>query len=1099
VKPVSEDSALQDPERLAALRATGLLDAPPEESFDRFTRLARRLLGASFAQLSLVDDHRQFAMSVAGPEGDEVPRDVPNTGAICPRVVATGRSLAAGDLREHPELHDSPAVTDHGVVAYAGVPVRLRRGAVIGSFCVFGEEARVWSDDDMEVLDDLGAAVAAEIDLRAQLDERHRVETELAETRDQLRGILDFSPALIYLKDLEGRYLLVNRSFAEALDRTEEEIVGHLDVDVLDAPSLEVVHAEERQVLATGALVSELRTLDTDEGRQHWRTLKFPLRDEAGEIYALCGIASDETARVRDMDALAESQDRLRRAFDDAPIGMAMLRSGAFVRVNDALCEMLGYSAEELCSMRMADVAHPDDLARDRADVDRMLRGEINTMLADTRLIAADGSEREVLLSATALGTHGGAPDEVSLQMQDVTDRRRARRELTLRHEAARALFDANDIVVAAPDVLAAMAELIGASQATLWLDSGDGTLRRIAAWSRRGIPPEQRSPGDAALRQRTMSEFQVLWRQDSVCVPVQTQRQAPPLGVAEFVRDNGPPREDALEHLLALTGGIALFLERRRHEHELARARDEALDASRMKSSFLANMSHEIRTPMNGVIGRTPLPLGSGLDEEQRRWATTLRTSGRALLTIIDDILDFSKVEAGKLELERVQFSLHEVVDATCDILAEQARNKGLMLEAFVERRVPDQMWGDPGRLQQVLTNIMSNAVKFTDRGSVTLRVNVVDESGDLRFVVADTGIGIAPEAIQRLFEPFLQADTSTTRRYGGTGLGLSISRQLVELMGGSISATSVPDEGTEFVFTVPLGRAGDAPGAERRRDRRETPTAEIPGNGRSVLVVDDNQVNQTVAAEMLRRGGYEVEIAADGREAVAATARRRFDAVLMDCQMPVMDGMEAARQIRSREGDVAHTPIIALTSSSMKGDREDALAAGMDAFLAKPVTVESLTATVARWTRPPAGRPDTDPEPEAETDTEAAPAPQVEKGPVLDQRVLDALGSAGDESLVPELARLFEQEAQGALAGVRAALADEDGEDVARAAHGLKGSASTLGATQVSILASELERAGHDGRLKKAATLLKRLGPAVTAATEALSAAGRSGSGSA
>jgi PAS domain S-box-containing protein len=733
VKPVSEDSALQDPERLAALRATGLLDAPPEESFDRFTRLARRLLGASFAQLSLVDDHRQFAMSVAGPEGDEVPRDVPNTGAICPRVVATGRSLAAGDLREHPELHDSPAVTDHGVVAYAGVPVRLRRGAVIGSFCVFGEEARVWSDDDMEVLDDLGAAVAAEIDLRAQLDERHRVETELAETRDQLRGILDFSPALIYLKDLEGRYLLVNRNFAEALDRTEEEIVGHLDVDVLDAPSLEVVHAEERQVLATGALVSELRTLDTDEGRQHWRTLKFPLRDEAGEIYALCGIASDETARVRDMDALAESQDRLRRAFDDAPIGMAMLRSGAFVRVNDALCEMLGYSAEELCSMRMADVAHPVDLARDRADVDGMLRGEINTMLADTRLIAADGSEREVLLSATALGTHGGAPDEVSLQMQDVTDRRRARRELTLRHEAARALFDANDIVVAAPDVLAAMAELIGASQSTLWLDSGDGTLRRIAAWSRRGIPPEQRSPGDAALRQRTMSEFQVLWRQDSVCVPVQTQRQAPPLGVAEFVRDNGPPREDALEHLLALTGGIALFLERRRHEHELARARDEALDASRMKSSFLANMSHEIRTPMNGVIGMTDLLLGSGLDEEQRRWATTLRTSGRALLTIIDDILDFSKVEAGKLELERVQFSLHEVVDATCDILVEQARNKGLVLEAFVERRVPDQMWGDPGRLQQVLTNIMSNAVKFTDRGSVTLRVNVVDATCDI------------------------------------------------------------------------------------------------------------------------------------------------------------------------------------------------------------------------------------------------------------------------------------------------------------------------------------------------------------------------------
>ncbi len=1104
MKPETQDSsALQDPERLAALHASGLLDAPPAESIDRFTRLARRLLGTPFAQLSLVDDHRQVALSASMPAGVTMPREVPHASSICHHVVATGDALVAGDLREHPQLGDSDPV-QNGVVAYAGVPVRLRGGAIIGAFCVVDGEPRVWSDDDVEVLRDLAAAVMAEIDLRAELHDRRRVEGDLAEAHDQLRGIIDHSPALIYLKDLEGRYLLVNRQFAETVGRTPEEIVGHLDTDVL-GPGAMAARAHEQRVLETGAPVEELRPRDTPEGgRTHWRTLKFPLHDETGAIYAVCGIASDETERVRDAAVLSKTQDRLRRAFDDAPIGMAMMRpDGTFVRANAALCDLLGYSAEELCKLGMDDVAHPDDLARDRADVDRMLRGETGTLQADTRVRRADGSVREVLLSATVLGVRDGAPEEVSLQIQDVTDSRRDRRELTMRHEAALALFDADDILIAAPRVLAAMADIIDASQSTLWLEIGDeeGTVDRIAAWNRGGVPDAEQPVGDDALRRRAMTEGQVLWRGDSICVPIQTQRQAPPIGVAELLHDD-PPREDALEHLLALTGGIALFMERRGHDAALARARDEALDASKMKSSFLANMSHEIRTPMNGVIGMSDLLLHSDLDDEQRRWVSTLRTSGRALLTIIDDILDFSKVEAGKLELERVQFSLSEVVDATCDILAEQARTKGLMLDAFVERRVHDEIWGDPGRLQQVLTNLMANAVKFTKQGSVTLRVTIdPDDSGNLRFAVTDTGIGIAPEAIQRLFEPFSQADSSTTRRYGGTGLGLTISRQIVELMGGKLSATSVPGEGTEFFFTARLGRAGDAPGQTPRRDRHDTPTAEIPGNGRSVLVVDDNQVNQTVAAEMLRRSGYEVEIAVNGLEAVEATHRRRFDAVLMDWQMPVMDGLEATRRIRDREGEAARTPIIALTSSSMKGDREDALAAGMDAFLAKPVTVESLTAMVGRWAHPAAGEPDPDPEAEPQPDLEPPPAREVDAPapPVLDGRVFHALGAAGDASLVPELARLFDQEAQAALAGLQVALAAQDGGAAARAAHGLKGTASTLGATHVSMLAAEIEVAGRDARLEDAASLVERLVPAVDTATDAINEAARTGSGSA
>jgi CheY-like chemotaxis protein len=497
----------------------------------------------------------------------------------------------------------------------------------------------------------------------------------------------------------------------------------------------------------------------------------------------------------------------------------------------------------------------------------------------------------------------------------------------------------------------------------------------------------------------------------------------------------------------------------------------------------------------MNGVIGMSDLLLASDLSEEQRRWAATLRTSGRALLTIIDDILDFSKVEAGKLELERVQFGLGDVVDATCDILAEQARRKGLQLEAFIERRVPERMWGDPGRLQQVLTNLMANAVKFTEHGSVTLRASISPTSeNDVRFAVADTGIGISPEKIQQLFEPFSQADSSTTRRFGGTGLGLTISRQLVELMGGEISATSAPGEGTTFEFTIPLGRAQDVPADHAGPDRRRTPepvVAAAPAwSGGAVLVVDDNQVNQMVAAEMLRRSGYDVEIANDGREAVLATERRRFDAVLMDCQMPVMDGFEATQEIRRREAGGPRVPIIALTSSSMKGDRDAAMAAGMDAFLAKPVTADALLGTVERWAATSSANG-------APAAAMAPPPPPAPEPPDLDRDVFDAaVGETGDPSLGPELAKLFASEAENALGALRAGLADGDPRVVARAAHGLKGSSSTLGAARVAALAAELERAGRDGRLEATPELMDRLGPAVEAASEALHGAAGGGS---
>ncbi len=488
-----------------------------------------------------------------------------------------------------------------------------------------------------------------------------------------------------------------------------------------------------------------------------------------------------------------------------------------------------------------------------------------------------------------------------------------------------------------------------------------------------------------------------------------------------------------------------------------LDQSRRDAEAASRAKSFFLANMSHEIRTPMNGVLGMCELLRTTKLAADQRQYLSFATSSAEYLLHLINDILDFSKVEAGKLELAAEAFSVDELLNDVVGLMRVQAKPKDLQLHVQRDAEVDDWYVGDPMRLRQILLNLVSNAIKFTEEGEISVRALRADDgpasdTSDahlLRFEVHDTGIGVAPEKLDHVFQAFEQADPSTTRRFGGTGLGLAICQKLAELMGGTTDVKSALGKGSVFSFTARL-----QPASKPTEASPDSMTHQITRSPLRILLAEDGLVNQRVAIELLKKRGHQVDLAVNGKMALDLLAKQSYDVVLMDVQMPEMDGITAVKLLRQREqgGDRERQYVVAMTAHAMKGDRERFLNAGMDGYLIKPFKAAELYACVER------GHDDG-----SETAVNKDSLAQGSKAPVLDEEIALAV-TGGDHQLAASLRETCLQEVPAILAQAREAIANNDLQTARRCGHSLKSGLRSIGAKSASAAAEQLEFASDD-----------------------------------
>ena len=1030
--PIPDNEAL----RQKALEEYNILDTLPEEEFDRLTKLASVICGVPISLITLIDNDRQWFKSNIGLEINETPRDV----SFCQYTIIGDSILEIEDTLKDERFKHNPFVTDIPQIRfYAGFPLVDPDGYALGSLCVINDKAQKLNETQLIALTILGKEVVAQIVSRKERIVLKNYEKLFLESID-----------MICIAKFDGTFKKINPAFCQTLGWQESELLGKSFFDFSHPEDIEATKNDIKK-LETSEVKSLRFYLRFKTNSGEYKSLEWIATPDTstGSLYAIARDITDYQRIKSEMQKLSEIQNII---LDGTNYSIISTNPDGIIKTFNRGAElMLGYQAEEMVDRMSPAKLHEADEVIKRAKV---LSEELNTTInpnfeafvakaklgiADTNewtYIRKDKTRLTVELTVTALKNSN---EEITGFMgiaKDITEKKVRENLILMSENLHRGFFENTQGLMCTHDINGkfltinpAGAELVGYTK--------DEMLQKTLF----DIVPVSSNAGV----QKYLQEI------------TQTGRSE---GLMRVIHKNGSLRTWMYNNVLSeliegqqyIIGNAVDITERILMEKELIKAKEIAEKNAYAKDTFLANMSHEIRTPMNAIIGFSNLLKDTHLEEEQLDYVSNINIASHNLLGIINDILDISKIESGHIAIESISFNIKDLLNNAKAILGHKASEKGLLLNIIIDQNIPTFVVGDPTRLNQILINLTNNAIKFTEKGSVRILVELLQATENeklIQFSVMDTGIGIAEEKLETIFNRFTQADSNTTRKYGGTGLGLSISKSLVELQNGKIWVESTPNKGSTFSFTIPFGID-----TENNINSHNTQKPKLlkSEDKIKILLVEDNPLNQKLAIRVLSKFGFEADLAENGKIATEMVQANEYEVILMDLQMPVLDGYQTTEFIRNKLN--IKTPIIAMTAHSLIGERDKCISIGMDDYIPKPFVPQELFEKIVTYAK-------------LNKQNSAGNTNDEDLEGIVDLSYMREF-SDGNKDFEQEMINLYLEQVPIDFDLLRTAIVDKNYAEIKTMAHKLKSSFSSIGVNEKGLLNSLENEAGANGDIE-------------------------------